>query len=271
MINPNERQKPERRSGAGLPELSNHFLSHSRRPASDLPAALHAVGCAPPGPRTGSRAPARLHLSAEAGQSTWEPHDEKALQGDGSGEPAPPGGLAHCNAIWVVFPGPSLPRFASSAGPQRGLGDTRTRRGEAVDANSGALANPAPCSPGAGSMLRWNPNCRGRWYGALTPAFIALPVPGRDRPPFALSQDAKLPAPREAASPPAAPAARKRGGAGLRLPKHCPGPEPLYPLRRCFFSVGEARSPAASDMRPERFSLWFITGEGYCNARCTVA
>ena len=100
------------------------------------------------------------------------------------------GGLAHCNAIWVVFPGPSLPPSAPSpcprgaCGPGRARGDARPRRGEADAADPaegavGALPDPAPESVG-----RWGSGCRQGWYSAPSeapkePGIHSPALPGR--------------------------------------------------------------------------------------------
>jgi hypothetical protein len=105
-------------AGVALPEqLPRLFqqLSPAWLPTSQLPRAIRSALL---GPRSGFSAPARWHLSLPAEQSTWEPRIERAPRGGGSGEPAPPGSLAHCNAIWVVFPGPSRPGSAPSSCPR---------------------------------------------------------------------------------------------------------------------------------------------------------
>lgn len=163
-VNPNTKACEEERGR--ITELSNHFLSHTCGAAWDLRAAWHALGCARPGCQP-ARTPPGRHLPAQVGPSTWEPRAPKARRGGGSGEPAPPGGLAHCHAIGVVFPGPSLPRPAPRPSPRGACGPPRVapRFGD----EAGTLSDPAPRRPGGGSTRR-SRNRRRAWDRVTSPA-----------------------------------------------------------------------------------------------------
>lgn len=120
-----------------------------------------------PPPRRGPAPGPAPRRAERLGTARGERPAGRRLGGTGSS-----GGLAHCNAIWVVFPGPSLPPSAPSpcprdaCGPGRARGDARPGRGEAdaaepAEGAMGALPDPAPESAG-----RWGSGCRQGWYPA---------------------------------------------------------------------------------------------------------
>lgn len=117
----------------------NHIFTNSFPPVRSLPRRCRALlGQPGGGPGTWPRTPARPHLPLPARRSTWEPRTEKAPQGGGSGEPAPPAASPTAmQSGWFFQVPPCLvprpvPAPAAPAGPGGWLGDTRTRRGEAI-------------------------------------------------------------------------------------------------------------------------------------------
>lgn len=108
------------------------FSATVRRPALGLRAVaararVRPAGATHPAPRPLQAAPPGPGRAEHLGTAHRERPAGRRLGGTGSS-----GGLAHCNAIWVVFPGPSLSCSAPSPCPRSACGPGRAARGPGV-------------------------------------------------------------------------------------------------------------------------------------------
>lgn len=234
------------------------FSATVRRPALGLRAVaararVRPAGATHPAPRPLQAAPPGPGRAEHLGTAHRERPAGRRLGGTGSS-----GGLAHCNAIWVVFPGPSLSCSAPSPCPRSACGPGSAARGpgvrgEPAENRWGRLPHHALCGPGTESTRRWSSSCGRGWPRALSRAGEALPSPSL-RP---LSGDAScyLRRGRQRLRP-HSPAGKRSGAALGSSDSLLPAPgtlsrSPLCP--RCL-ATGKARSPAFPDTHPDRFS-----------------